>query len=238
MSNALVFDTGPIISLTLNNLLWLLEPLKQRFGGEFYMPKSVKRELIDRPLETRKYKFEALQIMPYLHSGILRQIVHQSVENKARELLDIANRCFKAKGSWIQIVHFAEMECVAAALHLGTNIIVIDERNTRHLIEDPMRLMKRMESKLHTKISLDKNSLEKLREELRNLRVLRSAELVTIAYELGMLDTYIYKHEEQQIKEPKRALLEGVLWAIKLNGCSISQDEIDDIIDIERRTFK
>ena len=29
----LVFDAGPIISMTMNNLLWLLKPLKKQFDG-------------------------------------------------------------------------------------------------------------------------------------------------------------------------------------------------------------
>ena len=54
---SLVFDAGPIITLTMNNLLWLLNPLKNNFKGEFYLSAAVKEELIDRPLQTKKYKF-------------------------------------------------------------------------------------------------------------------------------------------------------------------------------------
>ena len=61
---SIVFDTGPIISLTLNNLLWIIEPLHDRFGGEFYITKAVYKELIDRPLSTKKYKFEARTLKP------------------------------------------------------------------------------------------------------------------------------------------------------------------------------
>ena len=41
---SIIFDTGPIISLVTNNMLWLLEPLKKQFKGEFYITKSVKKE--------------------------------------------------------------------------------------------------------------------------------------------------------------------------------------------------
>ena len=53
---SLVFDAGPIISLTMNNLLWLLDPLKVNFKGEFYIPMAVKGELVDRPLTTKKFR--------------------------------------------------------------------------------------------------------------------------------------------------------------------------------------
>ena len=34
---ALIFDSGAIITLALNNLLYILKPLKKEFGGEFYI---------------------------------------------------------------------------------------------------------------------------------------------------------------------------------------------------------
>ena len=55
---ALVFDAGPIITLTMNNLLWLLEQLKSQFNGEFFICPAVRRELVDKPLQTKKYKFQ------------------------------------------------------------------------------------------------------------------------------------------------------------------------------------
>ena len=38
---SLVFDAGPVISLTTNNLLWLLDVLKGDYEGEFYIPEGV-----------------------------------------------------------------------------------------------------------------------------------------------------------------------------------------------------
>jgi len=74
MTKSIVFDTGPVISLTLNNLLWLIEPLQQRYEGDFIITPMIYRELIEKPLSTKKYKFEALQILPLLSKGLLKQI--------------------------------------------------------------------------------------------------------------------------------------------------------------------
>jgi len=60
---ALVFDTGPIITLAMNNLLWLVKEMKDKFNGEFYITESVKRECVDRPLTSKKYKYEAIQVL-------------------------------------------------------------------------------------------------------------------------------------------------------------------------------
>jgi len=58
-SPPMVFDAGSIISLTTNNLLWLLPPLKERFGGSFLITNGVADELIKKPLATRKYKLDS-----------------------------------------------------------------------------------------------------------------------------------------------------------------------------------
>ena len=41
------------------NWFWYLKPLKKQYRGEFLMPASVKSELIDRPLKSKKFKLES-----------------------------------------------------------------------------------------------------------------------------------------------------------------------------------
>ena len=44
----LIFDAGPIISMTMNGLLPLIEKLKNECGGcEFVLTPAVKKEVID-----------------------------------------------------------------------------------------------------------------------------------------------------------------------------------------------
>jgi hypothetical protein len=43
-----------------------------------------------------------------------------------------------------------------------------------------------------------------------------------------LLDKYI-----ANISNAKKHLLQAVLWGIKLNGCSVGQKEIDDIVNLE-----
>lgn len=50
---ALIFDSSSIITLALNDLLYILEPLKAKFKGEFYITEDVKREVIDRPFREK-----------------------------------------------------------------------------------------------------------------------------------------------------------------------------------------
>jgi predicted nucleic acid-binding protein len=234
MKKPIVFDTGPIISLTLNNVLWLIEPLHEKFDGEFYITPGVYDELINRPLNTKKYKFEALQILPLITKNILNNYNSDDMQNKANELLQVANHTFKARNNWIKIVHRGEMEAIACALVTDSETLVIDERTTRVLIESPDLLKRQLERKLHTGIEVNEDNLNQLKEELKNLNVIRSFELVTIAFELGLLNMFTLKEQEKVVPNIRSAVLEGVLWGVKLNGCSVKREEIYEVIDLEK----
>jgi len=227
---SLVFDTGPIISLTLNNILWVLESLHEKFQGEFYITRAVYQELIERPLSTKKYKFEALQILPLITRGIIKLVERKDIEDKAKQLIDIANSTFRARGNYIRIVHAGEMEAVACALMMNSGTIVIDERTTRVLIEDFQSLEKHLEKKLHTDVTVNEDNRQRLVQEFQGLRVIRSFELAVVAYELGLLNMFIQKPEEKVVPGLRKAVLEGVLWGVKLNGCSVRREDIEKVV--------
>jgi predicted nucleic acid-binding protein len=230
----LVFDAGPIISLTMNNLLWLLEQLKSRYVGEFYISRTVKDELIDRPLQTKKFKFEALQVLQYVTNDVLKVVGDDNIKEKAIQLLELANHSFMARGQYVNIVHFGEMEALAAALLLHADALVVDERTTRYLIDKPEMLVKRMEQKLHTHVEIDRLSLQRLKELVKGIKVIRSVELVAVAFEKGLLDLYITEKEKGMMPDIRKNLLESVLWTVKLNGCAVAESEINDILRFEK----
>jgi predicted nucleic acid-binding protein len=233
MEKKIIFDTGPIISLTMNNLLWIIEPLKKQYNGEFIITSGVYSELVEKPLSTKKYKFEALQILPFITQKIIQISKSKEIYTKANELLELANRCFMAHENWIKIVHIAEMEALAEAINTNADAIVIDERTTRTLIESPNLLKIILERKLHTKIKVNETNLTKLKQEIGSLLVIRSFELVAMAFELGLLDRYMQKEEKEILPNLERTVLEGVLWAVKLNGCSVKREDIYTLIKME-----
>ncbi len=230
MINSIVFDSGPIISLTMNNLLPVLKRLKEGFDGAFYITAGIKKELVDRPLQTKKFKFEALQVLRYIEQGVIEVLDNPKVKEPAAEMLSIANQCFKARGHWLTLFHYGEMSGIAACKFLGSNVFVVDERSARLLIEAPDRLIKVLEKTMHTEIEVDRENLNKISEFTKDIQLLRSAELATRAYELGMLDDYVLK-----VPEPKQTLLDAILWGVKLNGCAISRGEIDTVLEFEKR---
>jgi len=225
---SIVFDSGPLINLALNNLLWILPPLKQRFKGEFYITNSVKRECMDRPLTSKKFKFEALQMLKLLEQGTIKTYDHPQLKDKTYELLKQANNLFTVHNNYIKNVQYAEVESIVASQILKSSAVVIDEFITRTLLETPLSVKKRMEKKLHNNVNVDKKNLIIFQKLVKDVKVIRSLELVIIAYEIGMFKEYYLK-----INNPKQTLLDGLLWAIKLNGCSVTEKEIQEIQKIE-----
>ncbi len=227
---SIIFDASPIISLATNNLLGLLDNLKDRFKGNFYISPTVKKELVDKPLLTKKFKFEALQVLKKINDGVLDVAENSLINEKTNYLLEIANKCFKARGNWIKIVHYGEIESIALYNHLNSDAFVIDERTTRVIIENPKRLLNILRHTLHTNIQVNNENLKEFRKLTKDVKIIRSVEVVTIAYELGLLNNYLL-----DIPEPDKTLLDSVLWGVKLNGCAVSKREIDELIRLETK---
>lgn len=221
---AIIFDTGPIISLGINNLLWLLKELKKRFKGEFCITESVRKELITKPLKGKRFKFEAMQVQSLIENGVLKVVKDKRIKKRTNQLLDLANKTFYIHKHPMQTFHEGEMETLAAAIELDINIIVVDERVTRMIIERPGQLERRLEKKMHADVKVDKNRLRKFHKAVSHLKLIRSIELVSVAFEMGLLNRYLVK-----IPNAKKELLDSLLWAIKLNGCSITDPEIKEI---------
>jgi hypothetical protein len=226
---ALVFDTGSIISLVTNNLLWTLVPLKKQFRGSFLISEAVKEEIINHPLKTKKFKLEGLMIQDYLREGIFSLATNKYSSTGAEELLHLANSCFSTKGHPVKIVDKAEIETLMIVLENRALAMVIDERTLRLLVENPKKLEKVLESRLRTNIKMNKKNVDKFKELTKDIKILRSTEIAYIAYKLKLLNKYI---TAKKVLDPslKKELLEGTLWALKLKGCSISTEEINEIL--------
>ncbi len=229
----IVFDTSTIISIATNNLLTILGPLRKKYGGKFCVPSSVKEELIDRPMHSKKFKFEAIQLLAEIEKGNL------SLENESKEevtkLLRIANSIYKAHGNYISILHWGEVGTLVLAKKIKADAVAIDERTTRVLIESPETLARILGKKTHTPVSIDKANLAQFLKYIGGLTILRSSELILIAYKLGLLDSYLPKKGNKlNGLNATKELLDGLLWGLKLRGCSINSEEIDDILKLKK----
>ena len=96
----------------------------------------------------------------------------------------------------------------------------------RLVIEDPMRLKIIQENKLHMKVTINYEFMNEIKNLVKNVKVIRSTEIVLIAYESGLLDKYLINVSREQ-------LLDALLWGLKIRGCSISNEEVKSLTDFE-----
>ena len=216
----LIFDAGPIISLTMNGMLNVLEKLKQEFDGEFVLTPEVKYEVVDRPMKIRKYKLEALQVQDLIDRGVFtmsNKIVPDSKLKKEKtRLLALINGVLRTTntGEKIKIAHDGETSCLAFAnLIKANNLIAVDERTTRMLSEAPKDLEKMMERKLHMSLEATLSLLD----EMKKFHFIRSTELLYIAWKKGL------------VGNRKKEWLDALLYGMKFKGCAIASSEIETI---------
>ena len=216
MKKALIFDSSSIITLSMNNLLSLLAPLKKKFRGEFYITDGVKKEIVDRPLQIKRFELNAMMISILIKDKVL-DLYEDDIREKSEMFLNKANSVYIADGEKLKILHYGESSCIALHEELKRQnyqvSLVVDERTTRMLCENPINLGRLLGSKLHTNVKL-------FNEEasfFKDINIIRSSELCFAAYKLGL------------IKLPGKSIeaIDALLYAAKYKGCSISYEEIE-----------
>lgn len=224
---ALIFDTSTVISLATNNLLWTLENLKKQFNGTFMVPESVHRELVDNPLKSKRYKLEALIIQELFDIGLFKIYNNDKIKKLTDKFLNMTNTTFMTKSNYIKIIDLAELESLVLADYFKVDGYVVDERTIRLLVEDPLLIANILRDKLHTKININYDNIDILKKEFGVVKILRSVELMLIAYKSGLFNRYIKKNKEKDF-------LDGLLWGLKLRGCSITENEIKELLNLFR----
>ncbi len=217
---AIIFDAGAVINFAMNGILDLLVKLKKGFDGKFIITEKVKEEAIDRPLTIKRFELEALMIKKLLDDGVLELpyslVKRNDILNARNELLDLLNHSYFAKGEFLKIVHGGGTSSLALSMILSkkgiSNVVALDERTARMLVENPQNLRQLFADKFHTKVDLKKDL-----NFLSGIKIIRSAELVYMAYKKGLVD--LKDHD----------VLDALLYATKYKGCSISFEEIEKI---------
>ena len=219
----LFFDTGPIISLVMSRLSWVIPLLKEKFGGHFYITPAVKIELIDRPLSIKRFEFEALQVMKLLNEGVL-ELYPNVPQKRAAQLISLANSSFSINGKNMDVIQEGEIESVVCDLETNAEAVVMDERTLRLFIENSGELKSLLERRFNSEVSANITVMKQFSQEFKEIKIIRSVELVGAAYKLGLLNAYIPKD-----KTGPDLLLDSVLWAAKYNGCSVTDEEIEQM---------
>src|SRR3989344_5083060 len=138
------FDTGPIISLVMSRLAWILPILKKHCNGTFYITPAVRKELVERPLTIQRYEFEALEVLKLIKEGVL-ELYTQVPHEKAKQLIALANSSFSINGKTMDIIQSGEIESMVSALQEKADAVVMDERTLRLFIENAPAMEKSLE---------------------------------------------------------------------------------------------
>ena len=206
----------------MNGITDIIKRLKEIFKGKFLITSEIKKEIIDVPMKIKRFGLEALKLKQLLNEGVLEMpsslgIKDSEITNQGNKILKIANSTFQGTKRAVHLLDMGETSCLALSRILIQkkikNVIVVDERTTRMLVEKPENLKRILEKKIQTKISIKQDNLK----FFRGFKIIRSAELVYVAYKKDLI----------KLKGPM--VLDALLYAVKFKGAAISRDEIEEI---------
>jgi len=230
-TKTIFFDAGPIITLVMARLAWILPPLKKQFGGEFYITPAVKYELIDRPLTVKRFQFEALEVSKMVREGLIK--IYPSVnDSEVSKIKKLVNGSFSMRGRNMDVLQEGEVQSITAAKNINSSI-VMDERTLRLLIENNKRMKSLLERRFHGKVVANLDRINKFSNEFKQVNIIRSVELIGIAFKMGLLDDYILKR-----RNGTDILLNAVLYAARYNGCAVTDHEIEELKDFLSERIK
>jgi len=217
--NSIVCDSSSLISITDAGLFGALVIVSRNLQGNLVISEEVQHESIDRPINNPQYSFSAVRLKRAMLDGIFR--VANSRQDTIQKVLNLTNNIFIINSKPLRLVHEGEAELVALAIDNNLSTLLMDERNTRMLVEDPISMKNHMEKEWNTKITINQKALQEFQFLTRGIHVIRSSEILALAYDIN----YFRKFHELEEKA-----FESALYAIKFNGCAISFDEIKELI--------
>ncbi|MBN1940803.1 MAG: hypothetical protein JW772_01330 [Candidatus Diapherotrites archaeon] len=218
----IVFDASSLISISQTCLIKCLADLRKKLGLDFFVSPTVFREVVSKPIKIKRFALNAVRVNELVEQQeIVVEALNPESEDLRHELDKICNNMFFAKNKPIRIMQTGELEALALLRQLNSKVLVVDERTARMLIENPFSIRSLMERRHHKKIREDTQKLKEAREMFSETIVLRSVELIALAFETNALAGQI---------ENTRDALEAALYAAKFSGCSVSFEEIQEFV--------
>jgi len=215
---SIVCDSSALISLTDSCFVHVIYFLKKKFGGKFIIPPSVEKECVEQPMHLKNYALHAIRLKRAISEGMI-DVVETTDARASEEIRFMANNIFSVEGTPLRLVHAGESDVLSLALELGVDNILMDERTTRMLVEDPEALRQHLEHELGKQIGINEGNMSAFSRATRKLRFFRSTELLLLAHEKGYFADY---------GELEREAVEASLYKLKYSGCAIGFGEIGE----------
>ncbi len=211
----IVCDSSSLISFVQTCNRPIFYRLAEELNGKFIIPTEVYEEIFLTPLKIRWLEASALRLRQMVEDGIVEK--RETKKEKTDEVIDIANHIFYAGGKPLKLIHKGEAGCLGLLEEMDTKVLLVDEKTTRLLIEKPKKMYSLLKKEHKEHISINKKMLEEFSKRTREMFIIRSVELLALAFEKGMLKRY-GKYEDEAFK--------ANIYALRKNGCSISLKEI------------
>ncbi|MFH0834885.1 MAG: hypothetical protein V1881_00910 [Candidatus Micrarchaeota archaeon] len=206
-------DSSSLIALAETCNVEALEFLTQRTRARFLITTGVRDEIIARPLNIRQYAFSAVRLRNMVERGVLE--VTEADAAKTEAIMTDANNAYAIGGRQATILHRGEAECLASA----RGALLIDEKTTRLLVEDPEKLRASMDVEYRQSVKVDKQRIASFREKTKGTVIIRSSELLAIAHKKGFFFGFGERADEA---------FHSALYSLRQSGCSISGHELEE----------
>jgi predicted nucleic acid-binding protein len=214
-----VADSSSIISLALNCMSSALTEM----GVKLLVTDEIYEEIILRPMGSKRYALESMRIKKLFSEGVISIMNPEPLITQ--EIMDLSNSVYRVKKHPLRLIHKGEAAALALLSGIEAEALLIDERTTRMLIEDPGTLQRVLSSQLGRHVDIDVEKLAALDDILPDVRIIRSSEIAAVAYEKGILG--------RNLGNSGKEALMATLYALKFSGCAISWHEIDEYMSIE-----
>jgi len=221
-----VVDSSSLITLSGSCLIRILKHISKSRGITFIIPESVYNESVKRPLKIMHYELNAIRIRDAVEEGYL-QVARTTpgIKKSMEEFSRVSAQLCTTRGRKITLINEGEAETLALLKELDSSVLMIDERTTRMLIEEPENVVSFLEYRNKCRVKLNKANLETFRKFLSKIKVIRSVEAIALAYEDGSFANELHKSKQA---------LEAALFAAKFGGCAVNISEIRDFLRNEK----
>jgi predicted nucleic acid-binding protein len=216
MEKTIVADSSSIISLAVNCMSSVLGEL----GVHIAVTEEIYDEIISRPMNSKRYSLESLRIRKLFTEGVIS--IEEPEPSLVRDVLETGNSIYRIDKHDLRLIHGGEAAALALMREKSSDVLLIDERTTRMMVEDPAVLCEVLSSQMSRRVFMDAGRLAHFRTLVPDVKIIRSCEVAAIAYEKGILS--------RNLGSSGREVFAAVLYALKFSGCAVSWQEIEDYL--------
>jgi len=139
-----------------------------------------------------------------------------------KDILETSNSIYWIGRHNLRLIHGGEAAALALMKEESREVLLIDERTTRMLVEDAEELCKVLCDQTAYRVVMDTERLGHFRSIVPDIKIIRSSEVAAVAYEKGILS--------RNLGSKGKEVFASVLYALKFSGCAISWQEIEDYV--------